>query len=87
MVDGGEVVFEMGDLGEVLKADDGEGGGGEALSAGIAGGTGLAVRGARASALGRGSSCKVRLSKSLIGPWRLPNPSHRIMWATNWIFQ
>jgi hypothetical protein len=53
LVDGGEVGSEMGDLVEVLKADDGESGGGEAVSAGIAGGTGLALGGARSSALGR----------------------------------
>src|SRR5580700_3091550 len=53
LVDGGEVGFEVGDFVEVLKADDGEGGGGEAVRACIAGGAGLALRGARASALGR----------------------------------
>src|SRR5580704_7432968 len=53
LVDGSEVGFEMGDFIEVLKADDGEGGGGEAVRAGIGGGTGLAFGSARASALGR----------------------------------
>jgi hypothetical protein len=53
LIDGCEVGFEMGDLVEVLKTDDSEGGGGEAVSAGIAGGAGLAFGSARASALGR----------------------------------
>ena len=42
LVEGGEVGFEMGDLLEVFEPDDGEGGGGEAVRAGIAGGAGLA---------------------------------------------
>jgi len=52
LVDGGEAGFQVGDLLEVFKPDDGEGGGGEAVSAGIAGGAGLAFGGARARALG-----------------------------------
>ena len=42
LIDGGEVVGEMGDFVEVLQADDGEGGGGEAVFAGVRGGAGLA---------------------------------------------
>jgi len=47
LVDGGEVRFEMGDFVEVFEADDGEGGGCEAVKAGVAGGASLAfgVRG------------------------------------------
>ena len=52
LVDGGEVGSEMGDLIEVLQADDGEGGGGEAVSAGVLARAGLALGSARAGALG-----------------------------------
>jgi hypothetical protein len=51
LVDGGEVGFEMGDFLEVFEPDDGEGGGGEAVRAGVAGGAGLAFRRAGAGAL------------------------------------
>jgi hypothetical protein len=51
LVDGGEISFEMGDFVEVFEADDGEGGGGKAVRAGVARGTGLAFGGARAGAL------------------------------------
>jgi hypothetical protein len=43
-----EVGTEVGDFVDVLEADDGEGGGGEAVFAGVLGGTGFAVGGARA---------------------------------------
>jgi hypothetical protein len=43
LVDGDEVVPEMGDLLEVFEADDGEGGGGEAVFAGILGRAGPAL--------------------------------------------
>ena len=43
LVDGDEVGPEMGDLIEVFEADDGEGGGGEAVFAGILCGAGLAL--------------------------------------------
>ena len=51
LVDGGEVGFEMGDFLEIFESDDGEGGGSEAVRAGVAGGSSLAFRGARAGAL------------------------------------
>jgi len=51
LVDGEEVVLETGDLIKFFESDDGEGGGGEAVSAGILGGTGLALGSARAGAL------------------------------------
>jgi hypothetical protein len=47
-----QVFLEMGDLIEVFEADDGEGGGGEAVFAGILGRTGLALRGAGAGGIG-----------------------------------
>jgi hypothetical protein len=43
LVDGDEVVHEMGDFLEVFEADDGEAGGGEAVFAGVLGGAGLAL--------------------------------------------
>jgi hypothetical protein len=46
LVEGDEVVAEMGDFLEVLEADDGEGGAGELVLAGILGGASLALRGA-----------------------------------------
>ena len=52
LVDGDEVGFEMGDFLEVFEADDGEGGGGEAVFAGVLGGAGLAFGGAGAGGLG-----------------------------------
>ena len=52
LVDGGEVGREMGDLVQVFEADDGEGGGGEAVRAGVPGGAGLAFGGARAGGAG-----------------------------------
>jgi hypothetical protein len=53
LVDGEEVVLETGDLIEFFEPDDGEGGGGEAVSAGVLGGAGLAFGSARAGTLGR----------------------------------
>jgi hypothetical protein len=47
LVDGQEVLPEVGDFLEVFEADDGEGGGGEAVLAGILGGAGLALGSAR----------------------------------------
>src|SRR5579859_1664143 len=52
LVDGDEVGSEMGDRLEVFEPDDGEGEGGETMRAGILGGAGLALRGARAGAFG-----------------------------------
>jgi hypothetical protein len=52
LVDGQEVVLETGDLIKFFESDDGEGGGGEAVSAGILARAGLAVGSARAGALG-----------------------------------
>ncbi len=52
LVEGDEVFLEVGDLLEVFKADDGEGGGGEAVFAGVLGGAGLARRGSRAGGFG-----------------------------------
>jgi len=46
LVEGHEVVGEFGEILEVFKADDGKGGGGEAVFAGILGGAGLAFRSA-----------------------------------------
>jgi hypothetical protein len=46
LIDAGEIGFEMGDLLEIFEADDGEGGGDEAVRAGVAGGSSLAFRGA-----------------------------------------
>jgi hypothetical protein len=42
LVDGDEVFAEAGDLVEIFEADDGEGGGGEAVLAGVLGGAGFA---------------------------------------------
>jgi len=50
--DGDEAGSEMGDRLEVFEPDDGEGGGGETMRAGILGGAGLALGGARAGAFG-----------------------------------
>jgi hypothetical protein len=52
LVEVDEVVSEMGDLLEVFEADDGEGRGGEAVSAGILGRAVLALRGAGAGRFG-----------------------------------
>jgi hypothetical protein len=48
LVDGNEVGLEAGDFVEFLEAHDGEGGGAEAVFAGVLSGAGLALRGARA---------------------------------------
>jgi len=47
-----QVFLEMGDLIEVFEADDGEGGGGEAVFAGVLGRAELAFRGAGAGGTG-----------------------------------
>jgi hypothetical protein len=52
LVDGDEVVAEAGDFLEVFKADDGEGGPGENVFAGVLGRVGLALRGARCGGVG-----------------------------------
>jgi hypothetical protein len=51
-IDGDEVFTEAGDVVEFLEADDGEGGGGEAVLAGVLGGAGFAFRGTGAGGLG-----------------------------------
>jgi hypothetical protein len=43
LVDGDGVFAEAGDLVDVFEADDGEGGGGESVFAGVEGGAGLAL--------------------------------------------
>jgi hypothetical protein len=45
LVDGDEVLLEMGDLIEFFEADDGEGGGSESMLTGVLGRAGLALRG------------------------------------------
>jgi hypothetical protein len=52
LVDGDEVLLEIGDLLKVFEADDGVGGGGEAVAAGVLGGDGFALGGARAGGMG-----------------------------------
>ena len=52
LVDGDEVLAEAGDLVEVFEADDGEGGGGESVFAGVLGGAGFAFWGAGSGGLG-----------------------------------
>ena len=52
LVEGDEVVAEMGDFLEVFEADDGESRAGELVSAGILGRAGLALGGAGAGGLG-----------------------------------
>jgi hypothetical protein len=52
LVDGEDVGFERGDLLEVFEADDAEGGAGEAVAEGVAGGGGLALGGAGAGGEG-----------------------------------
>jgi len=51
-VDGQEIVLEMGDIVEIFEADDGVRGCGEAVFAGVLGGAGLALQGARAGGTG-----------------------------------
>jgi hypothetical protein len=51
-IDGDEVVAEAGDLVEFFEADDGEGGGGESVLAGVLSGAGFAFRGAGSGGLG-----------------------------------
>jgi hypothetical protein len=50
--DGSEVGQEVGDFVEVLEADDGESGAGEAVQSGVLGGSGLAFGSARAGGAG-----------------------------------
>jgi hypothetical protein len=52
LVDGDEVVAEAGDFLEVFETDDGEGGSGEDVFAGVLGRVGLALRGAGAGGFG-----------------------------------
>ena len=52
LVDGDEVFAEAGDLVEIFEADDGEGGGGESVFAGVLGGARFALGGAGSSGLG-----------------------------------
>ena len=52
LVDGDGVLAEAGDLVEIFEADDGEGGGGETVFAGVLGGTGFALGGAGSGGLG-----------------------------------
>ena len=47
LVDGDQVGAEVGDVVEAFEEGDGEVGGGEAAMAGVAGGSGFAIRGAR----------------------------------------
>ena len=71
LVDGDEVGSEMGDLMEVFEADDGEGGGGEAVFAGILGGAGLALRGAGPGGLGGVGAIggELFLGDGFLGTW------------------
>ena len=52
LVDGDSVLAEAGDLVEVFEADDGEGGGGEPVFAGVLSGAGFAFGGAGSGGLG-----------------------------------
>ena len=52
LVDGDEVVTEMGDVFEILDADDGEAGSGESVFAGVLGRAGLAFWSAGSSGMG-----------------------------------
>jgi hypothetical protein len=52
LVDGDEVFAEAGDLVEFFEADDGEGGGGESVFAGVLGGAGFAFWGTGPGGLG-----------------------------------
>jgi Fe-S oxidoreductase len=52
VVDGDEVVAEVGDFLEAFEADDGEGGAGEEVFAGMLGRTGFALRGGEPGGLG-----------------------------------
>jgi len=52
LVDGEEVGAEMGDFLKIFEADDGEGGGGEAVLAGVLSGTGLALGGGGSGGMG-----------------------------------
>jgi hypothetical protein len=52
LVDVQKIVLEVGDFIELFEADDGEGGGGEAVFAGVLGGAGLALWGARPGGFG-----------------------------------
>jgi hypothetical protein len=52
LVDGDEVLAEASDLVEIFEADDGEGGGGESVFAGVLGGAGFAFGGAGSGGLG-----------------------------------
>jgi hypothetical protein len=71
LVDGDEVGPEMGDFIQVLEADDGESGGGEAVFAGILGGAGLALRGAGSGGLGGIGAIGVELffGDGFLGAW------------------
>ncbi len=71
LVDGQEVGSEMGDLLEVFEADDGEGGGSEAVFAGILCGAGLPLRGAGPGGLGGVSAIggELFLGDGLLGMW------------------
>jgi hypothetical protein len=68
LVDGDGVFAEAGDLVEFLEADDGEGGGGESVLAGVLGGAGFAFGGAGSSGLGGVGAVG---GESLIGDWLL----------------
>src|ERR1039457_2014456 len=52
LVDGDGVFAEAGDLVEIFEADDGEGGGGESVFAGVLGGAGFTLWGAGSGGLG-----------------------------------
>ena len=68
LVDGDGVFAKLGDLVDVFEADDGEGGGGESMFAGVEGGAGFAFWGAGSGGLGGVGAVGGEL---LIGDWLL----------------
>jgi len=76
VVDGDEVLPEVGDFIEVFQADDGEAGSGEAVFAGVLGRAGLAFRGAGAGGAQSGNS---RMAT--------PRPASMLMLSRFWMSQ
>src|ERR1019366_4860277 len=75
LVDGDGVLAEAGDLVDVFEADDGEGGGGESVFAGVQGGAGFAFGGAGSGGLGGVGAVggELFIGYGLLGAWhRVP---------------
>jgi hypothetical protein len=76
LVDGDGVFAELGDFVDVFEADDGEGGGGESMFAGVEGGAGLAFGGTGSGGMGGVGAVggELFMGYGLLGAWHSVPP-------------